>query len=105
MNIHPGIPAEYHEEILEAAKAAKLDSIENWGGIYYLTKISGKNNGIIPAGQVGRGSIYLIGSAGKVGLYFNSINEWFRTSSIVKCTKNDKGYEIVTENSVYQLDR
>ena len=105
MNIHPGIPSEYHEEIIEAAKVSNLDSIEDWGGTFYLTKISGNNNRIIPAGRVGRGQLTLIGSKGKVGLYLNSTDEWFRTSPVVKCTKNEKGYEIVTENSVYQLDK
>jgi hypothetical protein len=105
MNIHPGIPAEYHEEILDAAKDSGLDAIEDWGSTYYLTKVSGNNNRIIPAGRVGRGVLTLIGSKGRVGLYLNSTDEWFRTSAVVKCTKNEKGYEIVTENSVYQLDK
>lgn len=105
MIIHVGIPAQYHEEILEAAKKAKLDIIEDWGSTYYLTKVSGNNNRIIPEGRVGRGSLSLIGSKGHVGLYLNSSDEWFRTSSVVSCVKTDTGYEITTQNSVYKLDR
>ena len=105
MIVNVGIPESYHEEILEAAKKANLDIIENWGSTFYLTKISGSNNRIIPEGRVGRGSLSLIGSKGHVGLYLNSPDEWFRTSAVVSCVKTDTGYEITTLNSVYKLDR
>ena len=105
MNIHPGIPASYHEEILEAAKKANLDVIEDWGSTFYLTKISGSDNRIIPEGRVGRGSLSLIGSEGHVGLYLNSTDEWFRTSAVINCVKTDTGYEITTQNSVYKLEQ
>lgn len=109
MKLHPRIKTEqtveFQQAILNKAKETKLDKID-FTLRYNVVKQKAKkkNKYIADSGLIiTRAYPYLIGNQDAVALYFNTIDEWFHTSQIIKCTKYKKFIRVETQNSIYKL--
>lgn len=108
MKIHPYLEDVIDEkDIFKLAQLVGLDQID-YTQTYQLKKLSSKDHAknSYENGYCARGYPYLIGDGKKhVAIYVNGIQDWFKTSSILSCKPNKKGFELETLNSFYILEK
>lgn len=106
IKIHKAINDEVMDLLKDIAVAKGLDEID-YDKRHSLYKVGSKaENGAIEMQErkfIARGSVELLGNDKFVCVYVNNISDWFRTSPIVSCKKNDNGVILETMNSFYEL--
>lgn len=108
MRIHPYVNPDHNEAILKRAKKLGFGKV-NFDKYYTITKTGAKNPSphYPDEGLVRSGDLFLVGTVEDdechVWLALEQGFRWFKTSPIIKMTKNGKKFNIETENSFYTL--
>jgi hypothetical protein len=106
--MHPDLKGVVDEkQMFKLAKKVGLDKID-YGKTYQLKKLRSKDHAknSYETGYWTRGYPCLIGDGKKnVALFVNGMQDWFKTSAILKVTPTEKGFELETLNSFYALER
>lgn len=109
LKLHPAV-TKFKSEIKRVATLRGLSLID-FDETYSLVKTGAKrktSNGH-PDKMIalGRGVVSVVGTVQDgetfVWIAVESISEWFKTSPILSCKKQDDIYKIETENSYYEL--
>lgn len=105
IRVHASINDKTADIMTDIASTIGLDAID-YNANYRMYKIGSKHNQEIALTEklyVGSGFIRLVGSVNHVALMISSIRDWFRTSSVVSCTKKNNVLILETKNSFYEL--
>lgn len=106
MKFHKAINDEVMDLLKDIAITKGLDDID-YNKKHSLYKVGSKaKDGAIEMQErkfVARGSVELLGNEKFVCIYVSNITDWFRTSPIVSCKKNNNGIILETMNSFYEL--
>lgn len=106
MKVHSMVNDKIADTIKDIAQAKGLGDI-NYDSYYFMYKIGQKISKDVIEMQVktyvGNGCVCLIGNESLVALYLSNLQEWFKTSPVVSCKKNNDTFIIETENSFYEL--
>lgn len=106
IKVHSGINDDVADFVIEVGKSRNLDLID-YSKNYRLYKIGSKKNDVtieaIEKICAGSGEVRLVGDMTRACLFISSLREWFRTSEIISCKKENSCIIIETRNSMYEL--